>query len=190
LGVLAACSFRSPTGSSGGDAAGEVDAPAVDAPGPDATIDPASCRFSGVQCPGGQPLRILPCGPVGECWVGCVNGATQTLDQATQFCRNLGMNIGAFDSDADETCVRGAGINGAILLGITQLADQSNDDVGWIRVADNMPVQYFNWDSGQPNDGPTSGENNEEQCAYSSTSLRWHDTVCSFATARWICRYP
>lgn len=154
-------------------------------------IDPATCMFSGVQCPGGQPLRILSCGKPGECWVGCVNGAVQTIAQATQFCTALGMKIGAFDGAADETCVRNAGINGAIMLGITQLANQASPDVGWVRIADNTPLAYVNWDAGQPNDGITVGEDNEEQCAYSSSSARWQDTSCTaFTSARWICRYP
>ena len=189
--MLAACSFRSPTGGPGADAPSGADAPAVDAAPADAPGDPASCSFPGVQCPGGQPLRILPCGSQGECWVGCVNGAVQTPAQATQFCTNLGMKIGTFGSGADETCVRNAGINGAIMLGITQIADQAYAYEGWVRIDDSMPAPFFNWDGGQPNDGPTSGENNEEQCAYSSSVVfRWHDTVCSFASARWICRYP
>jgi hypothetical protein len=101
------------------------------------------------------------------------------------------MKIGAFDNAADETCVRNAGINGLIMLGITQLADQATDDAGWIRVADNMPVQYVNWDTGQPNDGVIAGENNEEQCAGSNSTGQWHDIACGvMGSARWICRRP
>lgn len=182
--MLAACSFRSPTGDPSSDA------PTVDA---GATTDtaPFACDFPGVQCPGGQPLQILACGNPGECWVGCVNGAVQTPVQAMQFCADLGMTMGAFDSAADETCVRNAGINGSIMLGMTQLANQMNDDEGWVRVVDQMPVQYFNWDAGQPNDGLTAGEDNEEQCASSNTSAQWHDVPCTTGgSARWICRHP
>ncbi|HWO20014.1 MAG TPA: lectin-like protein [Kofleriaceae bacterium] len=176
FGALAACSFRAPTGS--GDAA---------------TTDAATfaCDFPGVQCPGGQPLRILACGDPGECWVGCVNGVLQTPAQAMQFCTNLGMKLGAFDSAADETCVRSAGINGSIMLGIVQLTGQQNDDEGWVRVADDMPASYVNWDAGQPNDGPSLPEDNEEQCAASNTSAQWHDVPCATGgSARWICRRP
>jgi hypothetical protein len=176
--MLAACSFNSP-----------AQDPSSDAPAADAA--PFACDFPGVQCPGGQPLRVLACGPPGECWVGCVNGDAQTPVQAMQFCTNLGMTIGAFDSAADETCVRNAGINGSIMLGITQLADQANDDEGWVRIIDNMPALYLDWDDGQPNDGPNSGENNEEQCASSNTSAQWHDGPCATGgSARWICRHP
>jgi hypothetical protein len=184
--MLAACSFDSPATS---DAPRAGDAPTADAAPPD--TGPFMCDFPGVQCPGGQPLRILPCGNAGECWVGCVNGDPQTPAQAMQFCTNLGMTTGAFDSLADETCVRNAGINGSIMLGITQLADQTADDVGWVRIIDNMPVQYFNWDAGQPNDGTIGGETNEEQCASSNTSADWHDVPCAtIGSARWICRHP
>ncbi len=192
FGVLAACSFRSPATDPSSD-----DAPAADADAAiDATTDAASdaapftCDFPGVQCPGNQPLQILACGAPGECWVGCVNGSVLTPDEAMQFCRNFGMKLGAFDSLADETCVRGAGINGQIMLGITQLADQMNDDEGWIRIADNLPAQYFNWDTGQPNDS-SGNENNEEQCASSNTNAQWHDIPCTTGgSARWICRRP
>lgn len=149
------------------------------------------CDFPDVQCPGNQPLRILPCGDSGECWVGCVNGAAQTPAQAMQFCTSLGMTLGAFDSLADETCVRNAGINGSIMLGITQLPDQVNDDEGWVRIVDNMPASYFNWDAGQPNDGSSGVEDNEEQCVASNTSAQWQDISCSTSgSARWICRRP
>ena len=197
LGVLAACSFGSPGLDPSDDVPGGGDAPAADAAEPDAPPDaaidagPFTCDFPGVQCPGNQPLRILACGQPGECWVGCVNGDVQTPAQAMQFCTNLGMTLGAFDSAADETCVRNAGINGAIMLGITQLANQANDDEGWVRISDNMPVQYVDWDAGQPNDGIVIGENNEEQCAFSNASAQWHDTSCTIAgSARWICRRP
>jgi hypothetical protein len=191
--VLAACSFHAPAGDH--DAA---PSPGIDAP-PDAAADAAAtsdagpfvCDFPAVQCPGNQPLRILPCGPTGECWVGCVNGDVLTPAQAMQFCTNLGMTIGAFDSAAQETCVRNAGINGSIMLGITQLPNQANDDEGWVRIADNMPLQYVNWDAGQPNDGIVLGETGEEQCAASNTSIRWHDIPCTTGgSARWICRHP
>jgi hypothetical protein len=178
FGVLAACSFHSPDGSSGSDAGATTDAPFV-------------CDFPGVQCPGGSPLRILACGNPDECWVGCVNGDVQTPAQAMQFCANLGMTIGAFDSAADETCVRSAGINGSIMLGITQLVDQPNDDEGWIRIVDKMPAPYLKWDAGQPNDGSSGVEDNEEQCASSNTSTQWHDIPCAAdGSARWICRRP
>jgi hypothetical protein len=109
--------------------------------------------------------------------------------QAIQFCGGLGMAIGTFDSAAQETCVRTAGIDGAIMLGITQLPNQATPSAGWVRIADNMPLQYVNWGSSQPNDGSTPGENNEEQCAYSSSSGTWQDASCQFvSTSRWICR--
>lgn len=195
--VLAACSFGAPDENANSDAPRGDDAPTADAAEVDAAIDaaidagPFVCNFPGVQCPGGVPLRMLACGPPGECWVGCVNGAQQTPNQAMQFCTNLGMTLGAFDSAAEETCVRAAGINGSIMLGITQLADQANDDEGWVRIIDNQPIQYINWDAGQPNDGAIGGENNEEQCASSNTSVRWQDVPCSIGgSARWICRRP
>jgi hypothetical protein len=181
--VLAACSFKSPVADDG---------PTADAAPDDAAIDaaPFVCSFPGVQCPGNQPLVMLTCGVPAECWVGCVNGDLQTFAQAMQFCTNLGMTIGAFDSAADETCVRNAGINGSIMLGITQLANQLNPDEGWIRLSDNMPAPYVNWDTGQPNDG-TAGENGEEQCAASNSMGRWQDVACAaLSSARWICRRP
>lgn len=169
------------------------DAPAGgdDAAVPDAAPDagPFVCAFPGVQCPGGVALRVLACGAP-ECWVGCVNGDVQTVAQATQFCASLGMRMGVFDSAAQETCVRTAGINGAILLGMQQLAGQQNADEGWIRIADDQPVQFFRWDSGQPSDGD-GNENGQEQCAFSDSSARWHDASCAtLVTARWICRRP
>lgn len=191
FGLLAACSFGSPADPRSD--APDGDAPPADAAEVDAAADaaPFVCDFPGVQCPGGQPLQMLgACARSGECWVGCVNGAAQTPAQAMAFCQDLGMKLGAFDSAADETCVRNAGINGQIMLGITQRPDQANDDEGWIRISDNLPVQYFNWDSGQPND--SSGiEDNEEQCASSNTNVQWHDIPCTtVASARWICRRP
>jgi hypothetical protein len=188
LGVLAACSFNSP-GASDDDAPPAGDAQAADAAATDA--GPFVCVFPGVMCPGNQPLRTLACGTPGECWVGCVNGAVQSPMQAMQFCTNLGMTLGAFDSAADETCVRNAGINGQIMLGITQLPGQQLDDEGWVRVADGAPLQYVNWDAGQPNDGPSTAEDDEEQCAASNTSVQWQDIPCATtSSARWICRRP
>ncbi len=190
--MLSACRFDLPAAAPSGDAPGGGDAPIADA-ATDAVADagPFVCSFPGAQCPGGVPLQVLPCGTAGECWVGCVNGAVQTPVQAMQFCMSLGMTIGAFDSAAEETCVRGAGINGGIMLGIMQLADQATPGDGWLRIAGNTPVQYFNWDTGMPNDGPTAGEDNEEQCAFSNTSAQWHDIPCTTAgSARWICRHP
>jgi hypothetical protein len=188
IGVLAACSFRAPNAELG-DGPREVDAsPGDDAPGDGA---PFVCDFPDVQCPGGAPLRVLACGAVGECWVGCVNGAAQSPDQAMQFCAGLGMKLGALDSAADETCVRTAGIDGLIMLGITQLAGQLTAADGWVRTADGMPAGYLNWGGGQPNDGLTVLETGEEQCAASNTSSQWHDIPCAtVASARWICRRP
>jgi hypothetical protein len=200
LGVLAACSFR-PPGAAPDDGPGGDDAPIADAADADAGVDAAAdaaadaapfvCAFPGVQCPGNVPLQILACGGLGECWVGCVNGDVLTPAQAMQFCANLGMTLGAFDSATDEMCVRDAGINGFIMLGLRQLANQQSDDEGWVRVIDNMPAAYLNWDAGQPNDGTSGAEDAEEQCAGSNTSVQWHDIPCTAGgSARWICRRP
>lgn len=187
FGVLAACSFRAPSVELD-DGPREVDAaPGHDAPGDGALF---TCDFPGVQCPGGAPLRVLSCGAGAECWVGCVNGAPQSPAQAMQFCANLGMKLGAFDSAADESCVRGAGIDGQIMLGITQLADQLTTADGWVRIADGVPAAYLDWATGQPNDGGLV-EDEEEQCAASSSNTQWHDVPCAtVASARWICRAP
>ncbi len=190
--MLAACSFKSPGAAPSGDAPGGDDAPAIDAAVPDASpdADPSTCSFPGFQCPGGVPLRVLPCGATGECWVGCVNGATQTVAQATAFCAGLGMKLGLFDSAEDEACVRGAGINGAIMLGMQQLTGQQNGDEGWIRIADDTAVSHFDWGPGQPNDAD-GAEDGQEQCAFSNASALWHDDACAtLSSARWICRYP
>lgn len=187
LAMLAACRFDLPAAAPSGDAPSEDDAPIADA-AHDAR--PFVCSFPGAQCPGGVPLQVLPCGAPGSCWVGCVSGANQTVAQAEAFCASLEMAIGVFDSVADETCVRNAGINGTIMLGMMQLAGQANAAEGWIRIADNMPVQFFRWDGGQPNDGDGT-ENGQEQCVYSDNTAGWHDASCAtLMSSRWICRHP
>lgn len=188
FGVLAACSFRAPNVELD-DGPREVDAaPGDDAPGDGALF---TCDFPGVQCPGGVPLQVLACGVGGgECWVGCVHGTPQSPAQAMQFCANLGMKLGAFDSAADESCVRAAGIDGQIMLGITQLAGQGAPGDGWVRISDGMPAAYLNWAGGQPNDGGAV-EDGGEQCAASSSNTQWQDLPCApVASARWICRAP
>jgi len=182
IGLIAACSFKSPGVSSSEDA--QPDDAAIDA-------DPFVCNPPGALCPGDVPLVRLSCGAPTECWVGCVGGAAQTQAQAAAFCASLGMKMGMLDSATDDTCVRTGGVaGGAILLGMTQLADQTTADAGWVQDGDNMPVQVPRWSSGQPNDADGS-ESNEEQCAYASNpSGLWQDTPCSGTYTRWICRHP
>jgi hypothetical protein len=81
------------------------------------------CNPPGALCPGDVPLVRLSCGAPTECWVGCVGGTAQTQAQAAAFCASLGMKM-----------VDG----GAILLGMTQLADQATVGAGWIQDGDNM----------------------------------------------------
>ncbi len=186
---VASCSYDAP-------ASQHADAPAVDAASDaidapiDAMIDASAftCNVTGIQCPGGQPLRKLACGQPEECWVGCRDGDVVAPGTAEGYCEALSMHLGAFDSAADEQCVRTV-LDGAIILGITQLAGQLTPKDGWIRIADGMPATYFHWDVGQPGDPPTLGEQGEAQCAFSGSGGNWHDVSCNNLTsARWTCR--
>jgi hypothetical protein len=192
--MLVACTYAPHTASSSDDAPLAIDAASDDAAdaSPDSPFDaPAfTCNVIGVQCPGGQPLRKLACGDPNDCWVGCRDGDVVSPAGAEAFCTNLGMHLGAFDAPADETCVRTV-LDGAIILGITQLPAQANPDDGWVRTANTQPAQHFNWDNGQPEDAPTTGEQGEQQCAFSNASGKWNDIACAVdVSARWICRRP
>jgi hypothetical protein len=192
--VLGACSFDA-SGLPSTDDASDLDGnapPVVDASG-DAVVgaDDASfvCSTTSLMCPGNQPLRLLSCGEPSDCWVGCRDGDVVSVDQAAAFCQSWGGRLGRINSAAEETCVRTV-INGAVILGLVQAANQSDPDVGWSWNGDGIAPPYLNWGNGQPNDG-TAGENNEEQCSYSNSGVEWHDVVCDAPTsARFTCRYP
>jgi len=147
------------------------------------------CSITSMMCPGNQTLRLLSCGDSSDCWVGCRDGNVVSPNEAAAFCTSWGGRLANIDSAAEETCVRTT-INGAIILGLSQAASQTDTDIGWSWNGDGLTPAYLNWDNGQPNDS-NGVETNEEQCAFSNSGGNWHDTVCNApASARFTCRYP
>lgn len=147
------------------------------------------CSTTSMTCPGGQPLIPLSCGAPTDCWVGCRFSIPVSTSQAAAFCADWGGRLGNINSDSEEACVR-VEIDGAIILGLIQAEGQAAPDAGWSWNGDGVAPLYTDWDNGQPNDGSGS-ENDQEQCAYSSSPNGWHDTSCDmFTSARFTCRYP
>lgn len=178
--VVGGCSFQLSVGMSIDDA--PVDA-AIDAP-----IDAftSTCSTAGLVCPSGTAPRLIPCTPVGGCWVGCSDGAAIDHAAGISACAAWGGKLGWIDSGAEGTCLRTI-LDGAIMLGLEQSALAATPGMGWTWNGDIVPPLYLNWAPGQPNDNDGT-ENGVEQCAYSSTSVTWQDEPCTVTHTRFTCR--
>lgn len=163
-----------------------IDAPVAPIDGPDAS--PSVCSTAGLNCAGGNAHLLATCTTAAaECLVGCRDAPViVSPDEAEAACVAWGGHLATLASIAQENCVRQT-INGAIILGMRQQANQTAPLLGWFDYT-GQPITFFRWDTGQPNDAG-GGEDGQEQCVFSNTDPAWHDTPCDIdASARWICR--
>jgi hypothetical protein len=141
----------------------------------------ALCSTTGLTCSGNAVA--YQCGET--CWVGCDESLSATA--AASRCSQWGGKLAPFESASDQQCFRDyIQPNDDAWTGLEQMSGAASVSAGWSWNGDGVVPPFFNWASGQPNDGD-GAESDAEQCAAIRDGTNtWDDVPCS-ATRTFAC---
>ncbi len=146
-------------------------------------IDPTAAKNSGNDC-APTPAAQVQNGDT----VYYRYATARTWTDAKADCEAMGGRLAVPTSAAINSKIQGITGGNNVSIGLYQNNSSASPTAGWLTI-EGVPANYYNWNGGEPNDYPSSAEDNQENCGVLYSSGAWNDAGCGSGTRQYVCEF-